>query len=103
MKRIGMLVVGGMLVTTSAWAESRCKVYEYAELKDMTDVELQAEMDKTSNEELAQYKLGNKMTELGAYRIGDRAYGESRGCSEQYSRLASVKHKRANPVTPATP
>ena len=89
-----------LLSATSAWCENRCRVYEYAEMKDMTDIELQKEIDKTSENYLSELKYANNMLALNGKKEADQLYKSAKICDEQNSRLVSIKNKR-HPIAPS--
>ena len=95
-KIIWLIMVGSCFVVfvCPAWSFNGCRVLDYAEIKDMSDAELVAEIDYMNKESLEQLTYGNKMTELGAHKQGDNAYEASRVCEDQLKRFWSVRQKR---------
>jgi hypothetical protein len=84
-----------------AWAgDYSCKVYEYSEIKDMTDVELKQAIDAAQKRELSNMEYKNKMSELSAYREAKLAGEDVTACGNQIDRLWSAQTKRASYVAP---
>ena len=91
-----MLMMMSVGVTAHA-GESICRVYDYQEMKDMTDEELKYEIDHTMkfydrNSESAERlrPLSGKYAETEF----DKAWKAMVNCREQNSRLLSTRQKR---------
>lgn len=95
MKRLilaGMLVM--LAVTVAHAGASVCRVYDYQEMKEMTDNELQAALDFTHRSGEIEMESASNLVKLGALRQYDRAMESYRICDEQNGRLQSVRDKR---------
>ncbi len=100
MKRIVLLLVI-LAVTANAWGD-RCRIYDYQEMKDMTDLELQYEIDTTQKKYLSEMEYANNMSALKGLDAEIRANklrASADQCEEQLNRLQAIKTKR-HPVDP---
>jgi hypothetical protein len=93
---IGIMIVA---IASPAWCGA-CRVYEYAEIKDMTDSELQIEIDTTNKLVISELQHGNELAALSAYRQSDALYESSKICQVQNDRLWAVKKKRPSYAPP---
>lgn len=76
-----MLVLVIVVMAGNVWAD--CRVYEYAELKDMTEQEMNAEL-KITAQELVETVTNWKRTDHKAFDI----------CTQQRQRINDVKAKK---------
>ena len=82
-----LLFVVGLLLSTTTWAQSMCRAYEYAELKDMPQEKL--------SEMYCHYKDGVRVminlavSEIESGRVGSsqRANHEAIRCSQEQGRI----------------
>jgi len=91
MKRL--VLIGVMtLVTGNSWAG--CRVLEYAEMKDMTASELEAEVKYNYDEAMRMVAAGTKAMEQGQRHLGPAAIRAAEICANEAPRLQRVLEKK---------
>lgn len=98
MKKI--IVAAMILFSTSVWGESRCRSYEYQEIKDMSDEELQLEITEIDRLALYNLKLSTKSFERGDTLEDKKAWEAYEACNDQKKRLSAIVKKRPSYVPP---
>ena len=90
------LIVAGMMVLCGAnmsYAGIGCKELEYAELKDMSAVELQAEIKKYADYEVDLMSRAREALGHGWTQLADEAIAGAGACTIQGKRMQKVLDK----------